>query len=438
MKKSFFFLFFFLLLPFSFAADLGDMPEDSSIHFLWTTNDSNGEAITRSTDGTISVYKDNGVTQSTAGVTDTEDFDGITGLHACTIDLSADAFYATGSNYVVTLTGAVVDTRSVNAVLATFSIENRYMRGTDSAALATGVNVTQISGDSTAADNLESQYDTTGLNGDTFPATQAQLAGIANTGAAINKVASSASITFGTQTNTYTATQALDGTYHIIEPELDTTYKTDLYYEFDIGTRGVPVSATFSGRLYDPPVTSDDITIQAYDYVAVDWVTVGSLDGVNSSVDSVKTVILFTTNMTAANSGIVRLRFVNTDLSSDTDLYLDLLYCSYSVVGSTTGYANGAIWYDSAGGGSSGSVRDVNGVADNPVDNWTDALSLSASTGLTSFRVINGSSITLSANSDNYFLYGDAWTLYLNGQSISGYYWRGCFGHWYRCKRAQS
>jgi hypothetical protein len=281
-------------------------------------------------------------------------------------------------------------------------------------------NITQISGDTTAADNLESQYDTTGLNGDTFPATQAQVAGIANTGAAINKVASSATITFGTQTNTYTATQALDGTYHVIEPELDTTYKTDLYYEFDIGTRGVPVSATFSGRLYDPPVTNDDITIQAYDYVAVDWVTVGSLDGVNSSVDSVKTVILFTTNMTAANSGIVRLRFVNTDLSSDTDLYLDLLYCSYSVVGSVTGYANGAIWYDSAG--NPGAIVDVNGVADNPVSVWSDALSLSASTGLTSFRVINGSSITLTGNSDNFTIAGNGWALNLNGQSIEGLY----------------
>jgi beta-xylosidase len=35
------------------------------------------------------------------------------------------------------------------------------------------VNVVQISGDATAADNLELQYDGTGLTGDTFPATQA-------------------------------------------------------------------------------------------------------------------------------------------------------------------------------------------------------------------------------------------------------------------------
>jgi len=40
------------------------------------------------------------------------------------------------------------------------------------------VNVLQISGDATAADNLEAQYDTTGLTGDTFPATQAEIAAL--------------------------------------------------------------------------------------------------------------------------------------------------------------------------------------------------------------------------------------------------------------------
>lgn len=115
---------------------LGTFAEDDTIHFLWTTVDSAGEPVTRSTDGTVSVYKDNGTTQSTAGVTDAEDFDGLTGVHAVTIDLSADAFYATGSNYIVTINGAVVDGVTVNAPIAYFTIQNEYMRGTDGAALA--------------------------------------------------------------------------------------------------------------------------------------------------------------------------------------------------------------------------------------------------------------------------------------------------------------
>lgn len=105
---------------------LGDYKEDSILYFCWDTIDKNGASITRATNGTIKVYKDDGMTESTAGITDTEDFDNLTGIHNCKIDLSADAFYATGHDYSVVLAGAVIDGETVNAVLATFSIENRF------------------------------------------------------------------------------------------------------------------------------------------------------------------------------------------------------------------------------------------------------------------------------------------------------------------------
>ena len=103
----------------------GDYKEDETLHFLWNTSDGDGASITRATNGEVRVYKDNNVAQSTAGVTDTKDFDGLTGVHACTIDLSADAFYAVGADYSVVLQGATIDGQVVNAVLAHFSIENR-------------------------------------------------------------------------------------------------------------------------------------------------------------------------------------------------------------------------------------------------------------------------------------------------------------------------
>lgn len=106
---------------------LGDYNEDDTVYFLWSTNDADGASVTRATDGEVRVYKDNGTTQTTEGITDSEDFDGLTGVHACTIDLSADAFYATGADYAVVLQGAVIDGQTVNAVLAHFSIENRWM-----------------------------------------------------------------------------------------------------------------------------------------------------------------------------------------------------------------------------------------------------------------------------------------------------------------------
>jgi len=105
---------------------LGDYKEDDVVYFCWGTNDKDGASITRATDGSIKVYKDDGTTESTAGITDTEDFDSITGIHNCKIDLSADAFYAAGHDYSVVLVGAVIDGEIVNAVLTTFSIENRF------------------------------------------------------------------------------------------------------------------------------------------------------------------------------------------------------------------------------------------------------------------------------------------------------------------------
>lgn len=104
---------------------LGDIKEDSTLSFLWSTNDSSGGAITRAADGEIRTYKDDGTTESTAGITDTEDFDGMTGVHCCKIDTSADAFYTTGHDYNVVLSGSTIDGQTVNAVLAHFSIENR-------------------------------------------------------------------------------------------------------------------------------------------------------------------------------------------------------------------------------------------------------------------------------------------------------------------------
>ncbi len=107
------------------ATGLGDFPTGATVYCPWTTNAQDGHAITRSTNGTISVYKENNTTQSTTGVTDTEDFDANTGSHLVAIDTSADGtFYAAGKEFWVLLTGSTVDTITpVVSVLCTFSLE---------------------------------------------------------------------------------------------------------------------------------------------------------------------------------------------------------------------------------------------------------------------------------------------------------------------------
>lgn len=106
---------------------LGDWTEDSTHDFKFTTRDTTGVPTTLGGTPALSVYKANGTTQSTAGITLTTDFDSVTGLNHVRIDTSADAFYAVGNDYdVVITTGTVDGTSVVGEVIGSFSIENRF------------------------------------------------------------------------------------------------------------------------------------------------------------------------------------------------------------------------------------------------------------------------------------------------------------------------
>lgn len=152
---------------------LGDYVEDyATLNFKFSTHKADGTPIALAGTPAVSVYKANGTTQSTAGITLTVDFDSVTGLNNVLIDLSADAFYAVSNDYQVVITTGTVDSVSVvGTVLAHFSVENRFNE----------VNVTAISGDSAAADNLESACDnysaTRGLAGTALPNAAADAAG---------------------------------------------------------------------------------------------------------------------------------------------------------------------------------------------------------------------------------------------------------------------
>jgi hypothetical protein len=73
---------------------LGDLTEDQIIDYKFTTRGTTGAPTTLAGTPALSVYKANSTTQSTAGITLTADFDGVTGLNHVRIDTSADAFYA--------------------------------------------------------------------------------------------------------------------------------------------------------------------------------------------------------------------------------------------------------------------------------------------------------------------------------------------------------
>jgi len=112
---------------------IGDYRTGSTIYFPWGTNAVDGSALSRTTDGTIRIYKNNSTTHrsSQSGITDTKAFAGVVGYNVLTINLAdnSDAgFYAAGNDYSVLLFGAVIDGRTINSSLCSFSIDNRIFK----------------------------------------------------------------------------------------------------------------------------------------------------------------------------------------------------------------------------------------------------------------------------------------------------------------------
>ena len=107
---------------------LGDFAEDAMVRGAFNTRaKATGAPIIIAGTPTLAVYKDANAVESTAGVAAISiDFDARTGHHLFAIDTSADAFYATGSDYRIVLTAGTVDGESVVGVeVGSFSIENR-------------------------------------------------------------------------------------------------------------------------------------------------------------------------------------------------------------------------------------------------------------------------------------------------------------------------
>lgn len=105
------------------APYLGDYQVGGTLDFKFATRNEFQVPITLAGSPAVAVYKANGTTETTTGVTLTVDFDSRTGLHHVRVALS-DSFYASGNEYQVVLTAGTVDGVAITpAVLATFSID---------------------------------------------------------------------------------------------------------------------------------------------------------------------------------------------------------------------------------------------------------------------------------------------------------------------------
>jgi hypothetical protein len=106
---------------------IGDFDAGSIVDFKFCTVGTTGAPTVLAGTPSLSVYKNNGTTESAAGVTLTVSFDGVIGLNHVRIDTSADGtFYANGNDFQISVAaGTVGGTSVVGYILAHFSLRNR-------------------------------------------------------------------------------------------------------------------------------------------------------------------------------------------------------------------------------------------------------------------------------------------------------------------------
>ena len=322
------------------------MKVDGIVYWTLATYDADGVLVDADSTPTVAVRKNGASVGDTVTVAKRS---ATTGIYDCS---HAPAGEVDGDTFIYEESATV----SAQAYLNAWSLE----------VTSDEVDVIAISGDTVAADNLELQYDGTGISGENFPSTQGQVGSIAVAGAAVNTVAESYVLTTGTlDSGAVVNTETLDGVYH---QHSDSAGTLDLYYEFDIGNDGVPTSTRFTGRLNGG---NDELGLYAYNWVGASWDQVGTVSGINGTTDFTVTSDLLVRNVgIGSNAGLVRIRFFSDSLSG-ADLYVDQVIASYT--------------------------KSVSGIS-------------------------NGSTLTLTSSAANENLFGYAWNLVLNGQDISGAY----------------
>ncbi len=328
-----------------------------------------------------------------------------TAANLATVDTNVDAVLVdTGTTLPAQITGL-----------------NNFDPTTDTVALVTTTtNVTNqvtadavaISGDTTAADNLEAMYDGTGYTDDTAPSTQSQLSSLTNVGSAVHSSASSYVLTTGTQSaNLYTDTEALDNVRHT---HTDTAGAIDLYYEHLIGA-GTPSSVQVTGAVTG---SNDNIGVYGYNWVTTSWVQIGTFSGTNSSANRVEAFDMFTSMVgSGADEGKVRVRFYAASGLTSATLYVDQVFVAYSA--GVEGYDNGAVWFNS-NVTNTGTTVNVDGTARNPVSTSAALLALLASTGLHKVEVTPASTLTLGGAYEGYNINGNGSVLALGSQNVGG------------------
>lgn len=148
-------------------AHVGDIRLGDTVDLKFTTIDSTGLPVTLAGTPAVAAYPGNSLTEITAGITLTVDFDARTGLHNIRVVATGANGYATATDYVLVLTaGTVAGVSVVGYVVGSFSIEKRSALMPTTAARTLDVTATGEAGidlDNTVG-TLAKTTDITGFN----------------------------------------------------------------------------------------------------------------------------------------------------------------------------------------------------------------------------------------------------------------------------------
>ena len=302
----------------------------------------------------------------------------------------------------------------------------------DAAVDTVNASVIEWKGLTPVVDAIEDQYDgTTGLSGETYPASQAQVSNIgASSGSAINYApvgdntgGALKGVTFvGSQTNLYTDTRTVNGTKHEI---LHATNVIDIVYQFNLGSISTPVELEFVGLLNS---SNDDCIISVYSYDLAAFEQVGTIAGQNDGTlnitENMRLLPDHASDGAVDNVGDVFMRIQTTGSPTSPTLKTDALFLSAVAKTGTLGFEMASVWVDTVNG--IAGTADGTGTASNPVDNIADARTIAddGANNIKVFHPVAGSNFTLAQNFDGYsFKQAErGFRIDLGSQSVSNVY----------------
>jgi hypothetical protein len=403
---------------------LGAYAIDDYLTFAVNTHNNKGQARDADAVPSYRVYEEETTAPILTGNMALLDGSNTVGFYSEQIQLTAANGFELSKIYNIYITATVQGTQgTISHIFQIPSASSSFNPATTPVFISSGTvtSVLDKTGYSLSSAGVDAIWDdslsnnnTTGTAGYTLTSIQNSVDNIAVVGAPAYEAPSSYVLSTGTQTGgTYQSVDTSNSVYHV---HTDSGGLLDFYYEYSLKSDEEAVGILFKGRING---SNDSMLIQAYDWTNSIWVTVHTLVGINTTVDTnVTSALVSKYTGTGVNSGKVWIRFVNAVTLSSATLYVDQMIIGKTINNRSVGYANGAVWLDT-NLSNTNTVSYIDGVADKPVSTLAAARTVATAMGLKRIHVANGSSITLASDSSNLDFIGEGWTLDLGGQNIS-------------------